>query len=431
MAAVMLSLLAIIMGFTVSHLVEGYVVRITTETMAGNVAALGADVFHPNDFLYPAEEDAHYRAFEDQLKLLLELPHVVRVKVFGPPATLIWSDERSVIGNQYPSNTSLATAFRGEVAAQLTKPTKPDHATEASYDRLYEAYIPLVSPETGEVMGVTEVYQTVDWLYQEIRTMQLVIWGVTIGGLLLVYAALYTIVARASRTIDEQQKELIEAGQALETSYMGTIESLAETVDAKGPYTRGHSARVALIAAEIARLAGLPDDFVRDVYDGSLLHDIGKIGVPDSILAKPGPLTKAEWRVMRAHPLKGSRILEKLRSLRPRIRNIVLHHHERIDGSGYPEGLANDEVPLEARIVGIADAYDAMRSNRAYRPALSLGQTIAELRSNSGVQFDAGLVSLVLRNQDRIEDQLDNADVEAGHTSVEPLWVRTASVDTG
>jgi putative nucleotidyltransferase with HDIG domain len=174
-------------------------------------------------------------------------------------------------------------------------------------------------------------------------------------------------------------------------AYLGTIRALAAALDARDPYTAGHSERVSKSSVVIARQLGLPEAEVAVIRLGALLHDIGKIGLADDILQKPDPLTLEEFEQIKRHPALGARILRQVSFLEPHL-SIVELHHERPDGHGYPFGLRGDEIPLAARIVHVADAYDAMTSARAYRPARPLSTAIAELRLYSGTQFDPACV---------------------------------------
>ena len=186
--------------------------------------------------------------------------------------------------------------------------------------------------------------------------------------------------------------------------YLASVKALAAAVDARDPYTRSHSARVAALARTIADEMHLGADQLRRIQLGALLHDIGKIGVPDAILNKPGPLTADEWVIMRTHPAVGGSILaavEPLRDLVP----IVRSHHERYDGAGYPEKLAGESVPLEAYVVAAADAFEVIVSRRAYKPAQSAEFACAELVRCRGTQFHPDVVDAFLRVIDRDRQQ--------------------------
>jgi len=155
--------------------------------------------------------------------------------------------------------------------------------------------------------------------------------------------------------------------------------SLGRTVEAKDPYTQGHCERLAAYSVALGRVLGLPPDDLTALDRGGALHDLGKIGIPDAILLKPAGLTKAEWAIMREHPVIGERICLPLRSLKP-VLPIIRHHHERWDGGGYPDGLAGEAIPLTARILQVVDIFDALTTARPYKPALSQATALAALR---------------------------------------------------
>ncbi len=177
----------------------------------------------------------------------------------------------------------------------------------------------------------------------------------------------------------------------LKQQNLETIAALAASIDARDPYTAGHSLQVMRYAVRLGEVIGLENERIEALRYGGLLHDIGKIGVPDAILLKPTPLSLEEMDIMRAHTVIGVEIVRGIKALRV-VLPIIRHHHERIDGAGYPDGLSGDQIPLEARIMAIADAYDTMTSDRAYRRAMSQDEAIAELRRGRGTQWDADLI---------------------------------------
>ena len=168
--------------------------------------------------------------------------------------------------------------------------------------------------------------------------------------------------------------------------------SLAGAIDAKDPYTKGHSTSVSRFSEALARAINLPEDEVERIKLGALLHDVGKIGIPETVLKKEGPLSDDEWAIMKQHPTIGA---EKVLMPNPSLRDlipIVKYHHERIDGKGYPEGLANGDIPLAAKIVAIADTYHALISDRPYRRGMNIEKAISILNEGAGTQWDGDLV---------------------------------------
>lgn len=184
-----------------------------------------------------------------------------------------------------------------------------------------------------------------------------------------------------------EEKVAIQA-QRIEEIFLASIHSLADTLELRDTYTHGHSIRVSRYSVLIAREMGQSDEFVRQVELGGRVHDIGKIGVREEVLNKAGPLTDEEYRHIMEHPVTGWRILQPLLKDHPISLNVVRSHHERWDGRGLPDGLSGEAIPLEARIAAVADTFDAMTSQRPYRPGLPLLATVDELVRCRGAQFD-------------------------------------------
>ena len=176
---------------------------------------------------------------------------------------------------------------------------------------------------------------------------------------------------------------------------LSEVYDIASAVEAKDPYTYGHSKRVNIYAVALAERIGLSPDEVSVLSAAALLHDIGKIGIPDKVLNKKGKLNKQDWEAIKAHPKLGANIINNIPKLAPSV-NSILYHHERWDGTGYPEGLKGEEIPMEARILAIADSFEAMTSARPYRPALSLEEVVTELKQGAGLQFDPKMVDVFI-----------------------------------
>jgi putative nucleotidyltransferase with HDIG domain len=177
--------------------------------------------------------------------------------------------------------------------------------------------------------------------------------------------------------------------------FLGTLHALSAAVDAKDPYTQGHSQRVGLLASQMAGKLGFDAEVIERFRVAGLLHDIGKIGVPEAILRKPTRLTDEEFDLVKQHPETGYRILKDLPSLQFHIQG-VLHHHERWDGRGYPHRLAGDQIPLLARVLALADTFDAMSSNRSYRNGMPRSRVLDEIRASAGSQFDPALMEIFI-----------------------------------
>lgn len=204
--------------------------------------------------------------------------------------------------------------------------------------------------------------------------------------------------------------ELSEANEKLEKAYLESIETLRYTVEAKDPYTKGHSDRVAEFSVLIGEKLGLSSDELKTLRIGGLFHDIGKIGIPDSILLKDSKLTDEEYSEIKHHPQIGTHILSNA-TIFADIIPVVKYHHERFDGRGYPENLAGENIPLLARIAAVADSFDAMSSRRTYRNSMELEIIINEIEKNKGTQFDPKIADIFLdivkNNYGKIEEIQD------------------------
>ncbi|MBP5530162.1 MAG: HD-GYP domain-containing protein [Lachnospiraceae bacterium] len=202
--------------------------------------------------------------------------------------------------------------------------------------------------------------------------------------------AFYVIIKNMMAT-----NEAIKAKDEIKTLSVEVMEALAHTIDAKDEYTKGHSVRVAKYSRMLAERLGLSDEDCESVYYMALLHDIGKIGVPNEIINGKSKMTDEEYAVMKTHPVVGSDILSEIKS-RPDLMIGARWHHERYDGKGYPDGKAGDDIPYFARIISVADSYDAMTSNRSYRKYLPQDVVRSEIEKNCGTQFDPNIAKCMI-----------------------------------
>ncbi len=203
--------------------------------------------------------------------------------------------------------------------------------------------------------------------------------------------------------VKKKTQEVIEQNKKLERIFMQIVKTLSGAIDAKDTYTNGHSIRVAEYSREIARRAGFQEEAQDDVYMMGLLHDVGKIGIPDAIINKPARLTDEEYSVIRNHPVVGAEILGNITEF-PKLSTGAKWHHERYDGRGYPDGISGENIPAEARIIAVADAYDAMSSRRSYRDILPQTQLREEMEKGVGTQFDPVFAQIMLTMIDEDTD---------------------------
>ena len=237
---------------------------------------------------------------------------------------------------------------------------------------------------------ISDATLDMEYMFHRVLTSEPLFW-VSVVGLALWLIALINVIITSVQIKKynqrhERDNELIKE----------SIETFTGFIDAKDPYTNGHSKRVAEYTSLIAQEMGYEGEELDRVYYVALLHDCGKIGVPDNILGKPGRLTDDEFEVIKSHTVRGGEILKSFKSL-VNVGEGALYHHERYDGKGYPEGKKGEDIPLIARMICVADSFDAMNSNRVYRERLSKEYIVGELEKNKGKQFDPQIADIMLR----------------------------------
>jgi putative two-component system response regulator len=200
------------------------------------------------------------------------------------------------------------------------------------------------------------------------------------------------------KLVEERTEKLQQAYLTLKKAYLDSVKVLAEAIDAKDTYTRGHSDRVRRMSLQIAVSLGFTEERREVLEYGALLHDIGKIGIEDEILRKPGPLSPEEFQTIQQHPLVGVKIVEGIEFFKDKI-PMIRSHHEHFDGKGYPDGLVGEAIPLEARIIAVPDAFDAMASLRPHRRAMSLEDILLEMKKYKGKQFDPNILEIFLKEK--------------------------------
>jgi len=200
------------------------------------------------------------------------------------------------------------------------------------------------------------------------------------------------------KLVEERTAKLQQAYRTLKKAHLDSVKVLAEAIDAKDPYTRGHSDRVRRMSLNIAQQMSFTEERLEILEYGALLHDIGKIGIKDEVLQKPGSLSPEEYRYIQEHPLIGVKIVEGIEFFKNKV-PMIRHHHEYFDGNGYPDGLAGEAIPLEARIITVPDAFDAMTSVRPHRRAMPLQDVLMELETGKGKQFDPKVLEIFLQEK--------------------------------
>jgi HD-GYP domain-containing protein (c-di-GMP phosphodiesterase class II) len=317
------------------------------------------------------------------VKALRGARHISRVIPAVAPAALPVLAPAAVLLLAPPiSSWADVPVIAGAVAAYIAA----DLAVSTVFERLaYGHRIALPSPADGWVYGV-------DLLLAPLGVAMAIAadgrpWALAIVFIPL--AALLGIFARERRGRIDHALELSRA-------YRGTAMLLGDMVEAEDEYTGSHSRDVVELAVEVGTRMGLGAEALRDLEFGSLLHDVGKIAIPNEIINKPGRLTPQEWAIMKRHTIEGQRMLENVGGVLSRAGVIVRGSHESYDGTGYPDGLAGDAIPIQARICSACDAFSAMTTDRSYRPAMPLEDAVAELRRCAGTQFDPAVVATLV-----------------------------------
>ncbi len=415
---VLFIIITLVVGGLVSLAISKYLTSYFVAQTTAIVHFMGKDhLSEIKDWNVPVRETEELNKMVKHLNELagtgLESPmipsKVARLNLFNPNRTVIWSTENSAIGKLFHDYPNLIAAISGTVRSQWGL----YEGTEKAQTEVIEIYVPYRNSTTDKILGVVEIYWDASNLKVLIRKAQTATVTVIIVFFSLMYGLIYRLVGGASNLFDQRSAELVKSQESQEKAYLDIIKSLAAAIDAKDPYTMGHSGRVARNAVMLAGALHLPKEEQKVVEQAAILHDVGKIGIKDSILNKPNALTLEEWEEMKAHPEIGALIIASSESFDPKVLMIIKHHHERYDGRGYPSGLLNGDIPLGARIIALADSYDAMRSDRPYRRARSPQEALDEVNRGAGTQFDPLVVKAFLRVRDTIESLYN---LEEGHS---------------
>jgi putative nucleotidyltransferase with HDIG domain len=315
----------------------------------------------------------------------------------------VWSRRGGLVVSTVPGRLTprpgevLETVLASEQARAELSLVSRGRGKATRTERAVVVWAPLI-PASGRPVGLAQFVVDPAQLDAGVARASRTVWIVVAVVFFILWLALVLLVrgaaARLSRqndTLETRSRELFESTRLVEESLLETIETLNAAVEARDPYTAGHSQRVRRVALAIGRELQLPAKQIGALGTAALFHDVGKIGIPDSILTKAGPLQPAEAAVMREHVTRGAEIVCKVSSFQDAV-PAIRHHHERWDGLGYPDGLHGDAIPLEAAIIGLADAWDAMTTDRPYAHGLTLNEAMLQIRSGRGKQFNPAVV---------------------------------------
>ena len=347
--------------------------------------------FSPHDLL---ENPKSLEATVSNINVFMEFGDLVEFKLWSADGTLIHAYRaQDLVGHRFPGNERLMETVRtGRTFVEIEDTRDSENLNLKEFGTLVEMYAPVLVD--GKVKGAVEVYRKAPKF--ELLTGHIVlVVSIAVVIFLLLYMLLYGRFKAAATSLIDYDEKLQDAYRSLGLSYFDTIRSLIKALELRDMETEGHSERVVAVSLYIGERLGIPEDELDKLVLGSYLHDIGKIGVPDSILLKPGGLTPEEGAVIRSHVEKGLEIIGTIEFLRPAA-EVVRYHHEKWDGSGYSAGLKGTEIPLAARIFSVVDVFDALISNRPYRSPISFEEAKAMILAGRGSHFDPQVVDVFM-----------------------------------
>jgi putative nucleotidyltransferase with HDIG domain len=420
LACILLVTAVAVAGVT-SYLLDRYVQDETARFTREAVASHFGPVFEEDVFQRPLAADER-ELLEIIVSFHFSIYNVVATQFFDTKGTIVFSYDESEIGRRIDpaSEEGLAAALGGSSYAMRTDivgdsryaalapsasyspspsaagTTAGDHehaaangSTAPALFHTLETWVPV--REGDKLVGAAVVWRDLAAIDRALRQMQMSTSVIIACAAVLLWLVLRGVYVRSSRQIMSQSQALGAALAETERTYDTTLQALSNALDVRDSETEGHSRRVVeYMELIIAQLPAAPANLAT-LRRGALLHDIGKIGVPDNVLRKPAALSEAEWVVMKRHPEHGARIISQIPFLQD-VSRIVRHHHERWDGKGYPDGIAGEAIPLGARIFAVADSFDAMTSDRPYRRAMSVKDARVEVARCRGTQFDPEVV---------------------------------------
>lgn len=326
---------------------------------------------------------------------------IVTIKLWNVDGKLVYSTDGVDIGKSFSDHEPFKEALKGKADVEVVRRSREENRVELErYGPLIEVYAPLVS--NGVTIGVFEIYERYAPVEGAMNRFLLLMWGIIFAGSIPAYFLQLRLVKQTADELNMTKGDLRKVNDRLRESLddmelhsLGTLQALVAAVDAKDHYTARHSIAVTDLAVATGRQMGLSAHDLADLERAGLLHDVGKIGSPENILLKPTNLTEEELAAMMEHAAMSGHIVESVPSL-ARLTSVVRGHHERWDGRGYPDGLAGERIPLLARILNAADAFDTMTSERPYTTPMSYEMARSELLSCSGGQFDPKVVAALI-----------------------------------
>jgi len=399
-----ISVISVVLGIVITRRIEDHVLMSHVSMFPPVIKAMVKD--HP--VLYDAFSSRNVKLnpseLNEQMNDLFTFGSIFRVKLWGKDGTILWSDKKEIVGKNFRDNPQFIMAVKGSVSYEMAEPHKVENVTEAGRGRVLEIYVPV--ERNGNILGVLEIYESVEALYGEIQDTTQTVWiWVTAAGYLL-YTLLFVVFYRSYT--GEQM-----TAQRLHETQDATIMALAYQAELRDLEVGRHIERTSKYVEILAReLSGsdqyrsyLTNSYITDLVKAAPLHDIGKVGIPDAILNKPGGLDEKEFEHIKQHCEYGALVLKKaeekltFQSFLKIAMQMVMYHHENWNGGGYPHGLSGEDIPLSARIMAVADVYDAVRSRRPYKDPMSHPEAISIILQKKGKHLDPEIVEVFLRRE--------------------------------
>jgi len=392
-----------ILDYDITRFVSRQFIHIYNESYNQSINATVSLIFEPQDFSKPLSAE-HKRQLDLVLGKMVSLGQVKKFKIWSPDNVIIYSSDPSLIGKPDPHEKDVRKALNGQPVAKIIEKDGEEHGVSWFHrdDEAIELYLPVTHIPSNRIISVFEVYLDTRDFLNHIATAKRYLAGAIIGGFIILYVTLFQIVRKASQTITQQDHSLRNLAQRLKVTlhdqaeaHVGTIQALMAALDAKDRYTAGHSTRVADLSVCLGRKLDLPAERLKILEEAALFHDIGKIGISENLLGKKDRLNQEDVDNIKVHTEIGARIINTVSSFTEHAR-LIRHHHERYDGRGYPDGLKGEEIPLESRILSIADTYDALTSDRPYRKGIPAQEAVNVIQQAKGTQLDPHLVDIFL-----------------------------------
>lgn len=337
-----------------------------------------------------------FNVLDMKIQHFAESENILGIKIWNPSNLVIYSKNNTVIETKVNNKINLDEAFKNKQNHLISK-----DLVNGKTIKVIRIYLPIQI--NNSILGVYEIIKPYDEIDMHIKPVIRNISIIVFSGLIILYLLLIKIMYDSSIKMLKQNEALIhksndleEAYSKLNSSYKSTILALSKAIDARDKYTAGHSERVTNLSLKIGQALNLSSDQLNALEIAALFHDVGKIGIPDKVLNKAGKLTDEEFKQIKEHPSIGVDILKTIGFLDKTL-PMIFHHHEKYKGNGYPSGISGEDIPLESRIICVADSYDAMTSDRPYRKGLPHNVAVDELIKYKGIQFDPQIVDAFLQ----------------------------------